>query len=300
MSYIVAHFRKIKTAGGLSAVAKHNARDGIGGTFGEHPPWLTRTDRTDLNVLNESDVIPPDRLFRRRSQQIEKLSRKPQKNAAVAVEAVYSASPEFFEGKNPEEIYEYFNECLAWNRSKFGDKNELHWAIHWDETTPHMHVLMTPITRKKRVKDKLIEGEKWRYSSGDFLGGKHGLRNLQTSIAEEVGEKWGLSRGVEKSKARHTDQAQWASELRKKELELSSKSVVTVTKADRAVIKHAILFYNKDLREGGEAVDWGLQHRDVTKTIKRIAPQFTLIESVETARQKELRKKRNKSQGMEY
>ena len=211
--YVVLHCRKIKTTGGLAAVAKHNARQGIYNASerpiipqSEMPPWLTKPENRTLNVLNQHEALPLDRLFRRRKQRLEQLSRKPRKDAATGVEAVYSASPEFFADKTPEQVSAFFEDCLRWNNHRFGAQNVLHYAIHYDETTPHMHVVMLPITRRKRGEKVVQPGAKERYSSADFLGGRNGMREMQTEIAEEVGEKWGLERGIEGSKARHKNQ----------------------------------------------------------------------------------------------
>jgi len=60
-----------------------------------------------------------------------------------------------------------------------------------------------------------------KYSSSDFLGGKNGLQELQTEIYNAVGIKYGLNRGVEGSKARHTDQAEYVAKLNKLERNLA-------------------------------------------------------------------------------
>lgn len=247
MMYAVLHCRKIKTAGGLAAVAKHNSREGIydenGRPIGENkyglPDWITRPDRRDLNALNQQYAVPNERIFRRRSQRISGLSRKPRKDAAHAVEAIYTASAEWFEGKSAAKIESFFEACLEWNEHQFGARNTLHWAIHYDEKTPHLHVLMTPITKLKRENGKLKMGDKERYSSADFLGGRDGLRKIQTEFAKEVGERHGLERGVEGSKARHTGQAEWVAEL--------GKQAVTVEREKAKVTAEAARF--EDERE---------------------------------------------------
>jgi hypothetical protein len=86
--------------------------------------------------------------------------------------------------------------------------------IHFDEKTPHMHVLIVPIIRGR-------EGNK--YASGSFLGGREGLRKAQDELYTQVGRKWGLERGLEGSGARHTDQAEWKRETTRKTREEAAK-----------------------------------------------------------------------------
>lgn len=223
-NYIVCHARKIQTAVGLGNVCAHNSRVGIYGDNGallQRPDWLTHTDRAHLN---EGDMFPPEVIHKRRNSAIKQAEtanqedgftwRKPQKNASAAVEFSVSASPEWFEKKSEREIKAYFSDCRAFLEKRFGSKNLLHWATHYDETTPHMHVLMTPIIRTDKG---------YKYSSSEFLGGRKGLQDLQNDIFKSVGEKYGLIRGVEGSTARHTDQAEYLAKMKAKELTLQKK-----------------------------------------------------------------------------
>lgn len=219
---IVCHARKIKTAVGLANVSTHNSRLNIYGDSGElldKPDWLTNLDKAHLN---EGARHPPELILKRRNQAIkdaEKITledgfkwRKPQKNAATAVEFNISASPEWFENKKSHEIKAYFDSCREFIEKRYGSKNLLNWATHYDEKTPHLHILMTP----------LIKTEKGiKYSSAEFLGGRNGLQELQTEIYNTVGKKFGLNRGIEGSKARHTDQAEFMAKLKKLEGELA-------------------------------------------------------------------------------
>lgn len=221
---IVCHARKIKTAVGLANVSTHNSRLNIYGDSGElldKPDWLTNLGKAHLN---EGARHPPELILKRRNQAIkdaEKITledgfkwRKPQKNAATAVEFNISASPEWFENKKSHEIKAYFDSCREFIEKRYGSKNLLNWATHYDEKTPHLHILMTPLIKT----DKGI-----KYSSSDFLGGKNGLQELQTEIYNAVGKKYGLNRGVEGSKARHTDQAEYLASMKAKELTLQKK-----------------------------------------------------------------------------
>ncbi|WP_217805810.1 plasmid recombination protein, partial [Salmonella enterica] len=60
---------------------------------------------------------------------------------------------------------------------------------------PHLHAIITPIISDKNNN---------RLSMKEFLGGKKLLSELQTDYAKSM-EKFGLSRGIEKSVAKHQD-----------------------------------------------------------------------------------------------
>lgn len=216
MGYVVAHCRKVDTVG-LGAVVQHNTRQSIYDEMRpleELPEYITHPERMHLN---EGNGVDSRAVYKRRADAIElaKLGRKPQKNAAAAVEFSISASPEFFKSRKPKEWKEYFSDVRAFLGHKYGHENVLSWNIHCDETTPHMHLLMVPIIATETGK---------KYSSSTFLGGRTGLRDLQTEIYESVGRKWGLERGIEGSEARHTNQVEWLVE-RKKELAQSEQKI---------------------------------------------------------------------------
>jgi hypothetical protein len=217
MGYVVAHFRKVKDTKGLSNVANHNSRgfilDETGGFKEEPPAWMTNPTQITFNEGHQGQR--GESIQRTRAGEIERanLTRKPQKNAAAAVEAVFSASPDSF--KTPEEWKEFFSACRKWTEKKFGPDNVLQWNSHFDEKTPHMHVLLLPVIRDPERGN--------RYSSSEFLGGREGLRDIQTEIFKEVGEPRGLERGIEGSTARHTDQVGWKRELDERESKLDSR-----------------------------------------------------------------------------
>jgi hypothetical protein len=226
MSFIICHARKIKTAAGLVNVSHHNGRQGT-----EKADWIVHPELSFKNhnrpfsgqqgIMNVWAAVVDD--YRKSGM------RKPQKNTAHGIEFVYSASPEFWEElrKKPDffaEADRFFHDCLAFHQKRFGDKT-LQYSIHYDEKEPHMHVIDIPI----------IQTEKgYKYTSGHYLGDREGLRDLQDKVFESVGKKWGLDRGVEGSKARHTDQAEWITFVKKQERDLKQKQLELNT----AINKH--------------------------------------------------------------
>ena len=68
--------------------------------------------------------------------------------------------------------------------------------LHLDETTPHMHLNLMPITFNGRLCSKQ-------------LFDKPQLQKLQTDFYEEVGKKYGLHRGKEGSQRKHLSTAEF-------------------------------------------------------------------------------------------
>ena len=117
------------------------------------------------------------------------VKRKVRPDAVKLVEIVVAASPEFTTGGG--DIEGYLAKASDWLIDKFGRENVASITVHRDETTPHLHALVVPITKDGRL------------SAKDTLGGREKLSALQTEFHEQVGAGFGLLRGVSGSKATH-------------------------------------------------------------------------------------------------
>ena len=89
-------------------------------------------------------------------------------------------------------IHEWAMDNFYWLARQVGWENIVTFNVHCDETTPHIHATVVPMFRGRLNAKKLI-------------GGQDKLKKLRDSHAKEVGKKWGLQRGVEGSRATHTE-----------------------------------------------------------------------------------------------
>lgn len=110
-------------------------------------------------------------------------------NAVLCLELVLSASHQFFKSIDNDASWVQAN--LEWVRAHFGNENIVSFAVHRDERTPHIHVLLTPITRHYHPMGAD------RLAASAYVGNKHLLREMQSSYAQAM-TPFGLSRGVVK------------------------------------------------------------------------------------------------------
>jgi hypothetical protein len=91
---------------------------------------------------------------------------------------------------------------------KYGEENIVGFAVHLDETSPHIHCCVTPIAYDERKKRNRI---KYRDTFG---GGRDVLNSLHDFFAK-VNEKWGLERGIPVSVThnRHKTREEYFTEL---------------------------------------------------------------------------------------
>lgn len=210
-------------------------------------------DRTHLNItIGNSEKT----LYRAWKNRLDKLDIKipTKKNQNTMEQIMITASPDFFKSLGwdaelargwsrediPTQIKQYFNDSLKFIKGYIGSENIISATLHFDETSPHMHVDYIPIISGKRkrkdiyMKDengKCIRDErghairakdengKTRYeyvdvapeiNRGQFWqerGGRQSYRKMQDLFFEQVASKYGLDRGQVGSDRQHEDQA---------------------------------------------------------------------------------------------
>ena len=109
------------------------------------------------------------------------LKRKVRSDAIYMNTFVLSSGHEFFENMPLDRQEEFFEDCVKFFADKYGAENIISAVVHMDETTPHLHLNLVPITGGKLCSKDLFSPKK--------------LSLLQTELAEVVGKQWGLKRG---------------------------------------------------------------------------------------------------------
>ena len=115
------------------------------------------TSRSRLNF----HLVKPRRSYRAEAErQISEAGCRARKDSVRVVETLITASPEFFQGKKPREVKEFFEYALAFIQSKQAPETIISSVVHMDEKTPHMHLCFVPLTADGRLSAKDIIGNK--------------------------------------------------------------------------------------------------------------------------------------------
>ena len=119
------------------------------------------TSRSRLNF----HLVKPRRSYRAEAEkQIAEAGYRARKDSVRVVETLITASPEFFQGKKPREVKEFFEYALEFIQSKQSQETIISAVVHVDEKTPHMHLCFVPLTEDKRLSAKDIIGNKKKLS----------------------------------------------------------------------------------------------------------------------------------------
>ena len=115
------------------------------------------TARSHLNF----HLVTPERKYRAEAEkQIAAAGCRTRSDSVRVVEALVTASPEFFKGKKRSEVKAYFTEALDFIQKHQSKDTIISAVVHMDEKTPHMHLCFVPLTEDKRLSAKEIVGNK--------------------------------------------------------------------------------------------------------------------------------------------
>ena len=92
-----------------------------------------------------------------------------------------------------EEIENWAKDVYDWCVRRYGQENIVGFQVHLDESSPHIHALIVPVgVRPKSGRECVMWSAKFgkdRYEYGRIL------KEMHTSLYEDVGSKYGLERG---------------------------------------------------------------------------------------------------------
>lgn len=117
--------------------------------------------------------------------------RKIKDDAVLITSFILGSDKEFFDGISPEAQKQFFDDCTEFFAERYGKENVVSAVVHLDESTPHLHFNLMPVTDGRLCAKELFD--------------RAALRELQTNFYEVVGKKYGLKRGKEGSTAKHLD-----------------------------------------------------------------------------------------------
>lgn len=134
-----------------------------------------------LDIYNQ-ELVHSDDWLASIQHEVDTAGARTRSNSVVGLDTVYTASKEFFKLNDNQTVDSYFRDCLAYHRQRYG--HVISAIVHYDEETPHMHVLSVPLTRDGRL------------SAREIVGNRVTMAHAQDSFFEQVGQQYGLQRGV--------------------------------------------------------------------------------------------------------
>lgn len=225
-------------------------------------------ERSELNV----PLIQSNNWTQDIKAEIDRAGAHTRSNSVVALDTLYTASPQFFDDKTQEQTEHFFKECLQFHQERFG--HIISAVIHYDETTPHLHVVSVPLTQDGRL------------SARDVIGNKAKMSKTQDQFFEQVGKVYGLDRGERgdgQEKKRHTS----AQEHKLREVKAEKEKQLEELEAIKHSKTHARARAGKWRQKAIEQESRNIQaESDERRLQSQIEAERTVLQNVKAERER--------------
>ena len=196
-AYVFLKIQKLKSPQVLVAAYKHNKRI----DYCDNAKSEASSQNRDLVERTETYVEYVNRRIAEANVPLVRSNSVRAVDMVIAPTSVDSAKNDLFD------LNKFCPLAVEWVNDTFGEDNVVAVHLHMDESKPHVHAVIVPITKDGRLCAK------------EVIGGKQKLRQFQTSIAKKLSVV-GLKRGKELSSAHHIAPKQYRAE-REERLEFS-------------------------------------------------------------------------------
>ena len=176
MSYQQLHAGKVKL-NGLAGI-RHHLLDR------ERVKTNPDIDLARSQLNHSIEDLSPENLINNVRQRIKQLNlkRKLRTDAVGLEDIIIGASADFMLQLGTEKREQYFRDSLHFFQNRYGKENVVYCHCHLDESNPHIHIGIIPVTPDGRL------------SARDVFNPKS-LEQLQTDFHRDVAQHYGLERG---------------------------------------------------------------------------------------------------------
>lgn len=244
LNYAIFRSQQIMTLNDLAQIGSHNKREKQAYKSNPDIKLELKDDNIELVPLESKYVKGFKELtkeYEKEYNERQKTERQERKKTysqmlnksknVVADELLFTATHNFFENMNKDDIIDWANTCMEFVYKDLGytKSQVLHATIHLDEETPHLHCVVIPLVKKY---DKRTNTERYTISKKQYIRDKYHLSELQDKYHKRLTEKgYDLERGIKGSNAKH----QKIKELKKTTRYYENKVKVINTRIDNAM-----------------------------------------------------------------
>lgn len=200
-------------------------------------------DLTRSRLNHSIEGLTAVHLTRRVHQRIKQLNlkRKPRNDAVGLEDIIVGASVDFMLKLGTEQREKYFADALHFFQHRYGKENVMYCQCHLDESNPHIHIGVIPVTSDGRLSARELFNPKT-------------LEQLQTDFHRAVSQHYGLERGQSHSKT-YLEVNKFKAKKIKQELQLLSHDLHSallaqedIDKINRTVhfVSNGVLFKTED------------------------------------------------------
>jgi len=149
MSYAIFRTEKMQSTV-LDKCQRHNQRENR--SYSNQDIYLNKS-KLNYDLHNSKNINYRDEINKKiKERYIGK--RTIRKDAVLNIECLTTSDTDFFNRIGEYETERYFREAYEFVKTEFGEENINYATVHMDETTPHMHLVVIPLTKDGRLNAK--------------------------------------------------------------------------------------------------------------------------------------------------
>ena len=152
-------------------------------------------------------------------------NKRPRKDAVLMCSFVIGSDGTFFDQLSETQQEDFFTDATMYFAQTYGTENIISAVVHKDETTPHLHLNLIPLTNG-------------RLCAKDLFCPK-ALRELQDNLPKALEAKWHLKRGESGSQAVHLSTAEYKAKKIVEQAESQAEEITADARAETEDLKEA-------------------------------------------------------------
>lgn len=248
MAKMVAHMGRMKK-GNMNGIEGHNKR-----LFKNHTNKDIDTSKSHLNY----DLVTCSGSYLDAYQdEMNKYytgKKAPRKDAVLCNEWIFSASNDFFQNLSADDEKRFFESCLDFMKSRYG--HVIYATVHKDESTPHMHLGMIPLTVDGRLSNKSI-----------FT--RTELKKLHTALYEHLTQDGFALEKPQPNDSKHLEVLDFKIAKRQEHIE----------KQNKAIAKNAMVLNNQQQQYKSTQTNIDKKKKEIEETVNAQTKKFNDLKS---------------------
>ena len=175
-------------------------------------------------------------------------NKRPRKDAVLMCSFVIGSDGTFFDQLSETQQEDFFTDATMYFAQTYGTENIISAVVHKDETTPHLHLNLIPLTNGRLCAKNLFCPK--------------ALRELQDNLPKALEAKWHLKRGESGSQAVHLSTAEFKAKKIVEQAESQAEEITADARAENEDLKEVNADMTKRLDKTLQEINDATTERD--------------------------------------
>ena len=221
MPFLSCHMQKVK----------RNAVVGLNNHIQRLKVSKTNPDINKEKTIENYTLVGDEKYLKKIDEVVSKASNKTIKKDAVVLSSFVVGCGSKDDHLDDKQQRAFFNDCVDWFGNRYGKDKMVYATVHLDEAgAGHLHLGIVPLTKDGRLCCKELFNPKE-------------MQFIQDHLYHDVGERYGLSRGIKDSGKKHLSELEYKTMKEQQKLNQLIKASFKIREVDEHIMN---LQFKKD------------------------------------------------------